>query len=193
MPSDNSKRHPEVTDEQFLFRRKDKFSGYKHCPLCSNELKEHTIDNTARLVCSNSHCDFVYYHNPAPAAGAIVVKDEKILLVKRAHFPRKDFWCFPSGFMEWDEHPSQTALREIEEETGLKIEITELFNVYSGVDDPHTNAILVLYLAKEIGGRLSASDDASEAAYFAMDDIPEDIAFEAHRQAIGEFKNNTGN
>ena len=42
--------------------------------------------------------------------------------------------------MEWQEHPGQTAVREVAEEAGLKIELLSLFDVYSGTDDPRTNA-----------------------------------------------------
>ena len=179
--------HSNEKDERLLYLKKENFCGYKHCPVCSSELEQKTLDSVDRLVCTNAKCDFVYYHNPAPAAGAIIIKDNQLLLVKRAHFPRKNFWCLPAGFMEWQEHPSQTAKREVEEETGLKIELTSLFNIYSGVDDPRTNAILILYLAKEVGGKMDASDDAIDVAYFVLDEIPDDIAFEAHRQAIADY------
>ncbi|MBI5267545.1 MAG: NUDIX hydrolase, partial [candidate division Zixibacteria bacterium] len=109
-------------------------------------------------------------------------------MVKRAHPPRIGWWCFPAGFMEWQEHPAQTALREVEEETGLKIGLIRFFQVYSGNDDPRTNAVLILYLARVIGGELCAADDALEVAWFAPESTPAEIAFLSHRQALADYR-----
>jgi len=174
-------------DADRLFKRKDEMCGYKFCPLCRSELKETTIDGHHRLACASDNCDFVFYQNPIPAAGAMIVEDGRILLVKRAHPPRVNWWCIPAGFMEWDEHPSQTAVREVEEETGLKIELTGFFEVYSGQDDPRNNAVLMLYLGKVIGGEMRASDDALEVRYFDFNDLPDKIAFISHRQALADY------
>jgi 8-oxo-dGTP diphosphatase len=174
-------------DAEKLFDRKSHHCGYKYCPLCAKPLIAATLDGHNRLKCPDDACGFVFYQNPVPAAGAIIVRDDSILLVKRGHPPRIGWWCIPAGFMEWDEHPSSTAVREIEEETGLKIELTGFFEVYSGVDDPRSNAILMLYLARVTGGELRAGDDALEVRYFSFDDLPEQIAFASHRQAIKDY------
>jgi len=50
------------------------------------------------------------------------------------------------------------------------------------------NAVLILYLATEVGGVLSADDDALEVQYFGFDEIPSEIAFKSHIQAINEYK-----
>jgi 8-oxo-dGTP diphosphatase len=174
-------------DTEKLFARKDEFCGYRYCPLCGKELVRRDTDGRLRPVCPERTCGFVYYHNPIPAAGAVIVKDDRILLVKRAHPPKPGWWCFPAGFMEWNEHPTETAIREVEEETGLKIVITSFFEVYSGHDDPRTNAILILYLAEVVGGELRASDDAAEVAFFPFDSLPEKIAFESHNRALADY------
>ncbi len=89
--------------------------------------------------------------------------------------------------MEWDEHPSQTAVREAKEETGLDVELTRLFEIYTGQDDPRTHAVLVLYEAKRQTGTLVAGDDASEVEFFPLIDLPEQIAFHSHRQALQDY------
>ena len=175
-------------DAQKLMARKNNHNGYTFCPFCKSELHEVVLDGTERLACSNTDCDFIYYQNPVPAAGAIIVENNKVLLVKRAHPPRIGDWCIPAGYMEWNEHPTQTAIRELKEETGLDVELTDFFEVYSGDDDPRSNAVLLLYLAKPIGGKLEAMDDALEVAYFDFDRLPENLAFEAHIQALEDYK-----
>ncbi|RKX24609.1 MAG: hypothetical protein DRP45_07835 [Candidatus Zixiibacteriota bacterium] len=170
-----------------LFRRKDQFCGFKFCPRCGKVLQKITIEDRIRVHCPDSECGYIFYQNPIPAAGAIIVENDQVLLVKRAYPPRINWWCIPAGFMEWDEHPSETAVRELEEETGLKVKLTSLFDVYSGNDDPRLNAILVLYLAKVVGGKMQANDDALDVAYFGFNNLPEKIAFEAHVQALADY------
>lgn len=175
-------------DPERLFALKSAHCGYRFCPRCAEPLDEREIDGHRRMACSNRRCGFIYYQNPVPAAGAIVVEGGKILLVKRAHPPQVGDWCFPAGFMEWQEHPAQTAVREVEEETGLKIELTRFFEVYSGSDDPRANAVLILYLATAVGGTLEAADDALEVGYFDLDEVPSNIAFDAHRRALVDYR-----
>jgi 8-oxo-dGTP diphosphatase len=182
MPTDYS-----IFDEARLNALKDNQCGYQYCPRCRDELEQVILDGLPRLRCRDAKCGFVYYQNPVPAAGAIVIKDDRILLVKRAHPPRIGWWCIPAGFMEWKEHPEQTAVRELQEETGLDVRLESLFEVYSGDDDPRVNALLVLYLAKEIGGELSAADDAMDVRYFGYDELPDRIAFASHIQALADY------
>jgi 8-oxo-dGTP diphosphatase len=90
--------------------------------------------------------------------------------------------------MEYGEHPERTAVREAKEETGLTIRLSGLFGVYAGRDDPRTRAVLILYRAEIVGGRLRAGDDASEVGFFALDRLPRPIAFRAHREALKDLR-----
>lgn len=161
---------------------------YRFCLRCASPLVVQIIDGHKRLVCSATECSFVFYRNPAPAAGALVVEHDRLLLVQRAHEPRVGFWCIPAGFMEWNERPEETAVREVAEETGLVIRLTELFDVYAGSDDPRTNSILILYLAEATGGNLCAADDALAVAWFSFDALPAPLAFESHQRAIDQLR-----
>ncbi len=90
--------------------------------------------------------------------------------------------------MEYDESPVECCVREIKEETGLEIKVTRLFWNYSGHDDPRSNAMLAMYLAEEIGGNSTAGDDAIELEFFHIDKTPANIAFQAHREAIADYR-----
>ncbi len=92
--------------------------------------------------------------------------------------------------MEWDESPQHCAERELKEETGLDIIVDKIFNVYSGTDDPRTNAVLILYFGRVAGGVATAGDDAAEVGFFGIEEIPANIAFLAHRQAIEDLRKN---
>jgi 8-oxo-dGTP diphosphatase len=159
---------------------------YRFCPWCGADLVARECDGRERRRCPK--CDFIWYHNPIPAAGAIIEKDNRILLVKRKFPPRVGDWCFPAGFMEYEESPTECCIRELKEETGLDIGITRLFWNYAGHDDPRSHAILILYLAEIRGGILTAGDDAIEVEYFDIYSTPENIAFQAHREAIVDYR-----
>ena len=174
-------------DAAKLMDLKNRHCGYTFCPWCSKTLKERHIDGVLRMTCEDTDCGFVFYQNPIPAAGGVIVEDDRILLVRRAHPPKIGWWCFPAGFMEWGEHPADTAIREVEEETGLKVRLKEFFEVYSGTDDPRVNAILILYIAERISGELNPSDDAEEARFWPFDALPEKIAFESHHRALADY------
>jgi 8-oxo-dGTP diphosphatase len=108
----------------------------------------------------------------------------EILLVRRRIEPYRDHWGIPAGFQEYEETAAETAVRETREETGLQIAIAGLFDVLFTRDDPRKRANLVVYMAKPVGGRLRAGDDALAAAFFAIDALPEPIAFENNRLLI---------
>lgn len=158
---------------------------FRYCPRCGAEMVEKHVDDKKRKACPV--CEYVFYHNPVPAAGVVIKKDGKILLVKRKFEPYKGDWCLPAGFMEYDESPEQCAIRESKEELGVDVELDGIYGVYSGKDDPRTHAVLVMYWAKIIDGELKPGDDAEEIEYFDKNEVPINIAFLAHRQIIKEF------
>jgi 8-oxo-dGTP diphosphatase len=158
----------------------------RFCMLCGGRMRRIVEHETSRRACSD--CGFIAYRNPVPACGVLVERGSKILLARRAHEPRKEAWGIPAGFMEYGEHPETTAVREALEETGLRVRLTGLFGVYAGRDDPRTRAVLILYKARIVGGRLTAGDDASEVGYFPLDGLPEPIAFHAHVEALDDLR-----
>ena len=160
---------------------------YKYCPVCSAELTEKIKDGRKRKCCLV--CGFVFYKNPAPASGVIIERDGKVLLVKRKYPPFKGDWTLPAGFVEYGESPEDCAVREIYEETNLKIKLDSVFGVYSGRDDPRVYAVLIVYLAKGFTGKPKSGDDAQELEFFAEDNIPSNIAFSAHRQVLRDYFN----
>jgi 8-oxo-dGTP diphosphatase len=154
--------------------------------MCSHAITEKKVDGRVREACSS--CGYINYMNPAPAVGVFIVENGSILLVRRKFEPKHGMWSIPAGFVEADENVEECAVRELKEETNLDIEVERIFNVYSGFDDPRTAAVLIIYLGKRTGGELECGDDASEARFFKLDDLPGDIAFKAHRDALAELR-----
>ena len=154
-----------------------------YCFECGTRLEQKKLDGKIRSVCPK--CCTVNYVNPIPAAAGIVIKDSKILLVKRGIEPKKGLWSLPAGFIEVDETVSECAIREIREETGLNVKLTGIFDVYTIFDDPRYVCLLVVYTVDIMGGVLTPGDDADEAGYFHLNDLPS-IAFKKHLEAITE-------
>jgi 8-oxo-dGTP diphosphatase len=144
------------------------------------------IDERERLVCQE--CGFIFYINPKVAAGVLVEEEGQVVLVRRGIQPCAGYWALPSGFAEYGETIEETAVRECHEETGLEVELDDLLGVYSVNSDFYGCLVLVLYSGHVVGGELAAGDDASEAGLFAPDELPTNIAFWAHRQALCDWK-----
>ena len=113
-------------------------------------------------------------------------KTLSVLLIKRRNEPYKDCWAFPGGFMEIDEDLETCARREVLEETGMALGEVFQFRCYSTVDrDPRERIVTVVHFAFEPLAEVKGSDDASEARWFNIDDLPQ-LAFD-HRTIIDEL------
>jgi ADP-ribose pyrophosphatase YjhB (NUDIX family) len=163
---------------------------FRYCPICGADLERFEEDDSVRMKCGE--CGYVQYLNPSPAAG-ILVRDEdgRILLVRRKFEPYRGLWTMPAGFIEYDEDAASTAVRELEEETGLVIEIDRIHAVESCKDDPRGNTVLVLFEGHSTGGELRAGDDAEEVGFFPPGDLPE-IAFACQRRILGRIAEGPG-
>lgn len=158
---------------------------FKFCPHCRTEMSIRLEGGVDRPVCAA--CGFVQYLNPAPGAGVVVMRGTKVCLVKRKFPPKQGEWCFPTGFMEWDEDVQLTARREALEETGLEVRLTSLYAVESGILPPDIPVLVVFYRAEETGGNLQAGDDAAEVDFFDLNNLPMPIAFAAHRKVLARL------
>jgi len=129
------------------------------------------------------------YKNPASTIDVIIIKDGKVLLVKRKHPPFVGSWALPGGYTEYGrENLQQTVIRELKEETNLivKEEDLELLGVYSDPGrDPRGHVISHVYIAKEFLGVLTAGDDAQETVFFPLDKLPE-LAFD-HNKILKDY------
>ena len=115
-------------------------------------------------------------------------KETFVLLIQRGREPFLYQWALPGGFINMDETLEAACIRELEEETGLKVKQMKQFKAYDAVDrDPRHRTISVIYSTelKEIEP-VSGNDDAAQAKWFSLDNLPQ-LAFD-HQLILEEFK-----
>ena len=118
------------------------------------------------------------YKSPRLTVDGAILKDKKILLIKRKNDPYKGKWALPGGFVEYGEKVEDTAAREVYEETGLKTKIRDIIGIYSDPNrDPRGHIVTIVYLLDIQGGKLIGSDDASDAKFFDLKNLP-DLSFD---------------
>jgi len=123
------------------------------------------------------------YNSPKLTVDGVVIKDKKILLIKRKKQPFKGKWALPGGFVEYGEKTENATVREVFEETGLKTKINHLVGVYSDPDrDPRGHTITVVYLLEICNGSLKSGDDVSDVKFFDLNHLPE-LSFD-HKDII---------
>jgi 8-oxo-dGTP diphosphatase len=107
-----------------------------------------------------------------------------VLLIKRKNEPFRDHWSLPGGFLEEDETMMEGAKRELEEETGLKIEKLQQVGAFGTPGrDPRGRTISIAFVGLiDAEAKVKASDDAVDAKWFSLNDLP-DLAFD-HREII---------
>jgi ADP-ribose pyrophosphatase YjhB (NUDIX family) len=159
-----------------------KKSEMKYCTKCGNILEVKVIHNKERIYCK--YCNTVFYNNPLPTV-AIVAQNDRgdLLLVKRGVEPKKGFWALPGGFMDSNESAEKAALREMFEETGLKGKIDRFIKVYNHNSKMYGEVIIITYKVKIIGGNLRAGDDAEQAKFFDVNQLPA-LAFSFQEDAV---------
>lgn len=104
---------------------------------------------------------------------ALIVRDEanRILLGKRNKDPQRGSWVLPGGKIHAFERIAQAAARELEEETGLVVDVQGQFRVYEIIDPPSEHRIIVYSWGKVVGGALRADDDISEVKFVSLKEL----------------------
>lgn len=148
----------------------------RFCFACGSELP-----TPPPVTCAS--CGQGHWRNPKPCANGIVVHDGKVLLARRAYAPWEGTWSSPGGFSEAGEHPIDTVVREVLEETGVRVSVTGYIGVWIDrySDDPHdpeADVINVAYYTAVPTGAIDGEPDreeVSELGWFGWDELPAEL------------------
>lgn len=159
---------------------------FKFCPRCATPLQIKLQMGEKRPTCPA--CGWVHYEDPKVAAGVLLLRGREVLLVRRIMEPYMGTWSIPAGFVNAFEDPAAAALRECREETGLTVEVDELFDLFTGREHSRGADIFIVYRAHVLSGTLTAADDADQIGWFSLDDLPP-LAFEPPRRILAKASN----
>ena len=155
------------------------------CPVCSSKLTH----NSNHFQCLS--CDFIYFHNIASASVAVIIKNDKILLLNRTQEPRCGKLHLPGGFVTKAETAEKALIREVKEETNLDIVKTKyLFsipNTYNYMDVSYD--VLDLYFKTTVSNyEIKLNNESSKYDWFPKESIQnKNIAFPSVKKALNRL------
>ncbi len=152
------------------------------CQRCGDSMEAVQRHGRLRPVCPT--CDFTAFHDPKISAATIVEIDDRIVMLKRAGYPGKGLWTFPSGFVDRGEPVRVAAAREVHEEVGLRVDGLELLDIYG---EPGATVNLVVFMAQADGQSPLIGDESTDVALVDPDDLPP-LAFPRDSRIIEEWK-----
>jgi ADP-ribose pyrophosphatase len=117
-----------------------------------------------------------YPDHPRVAVGAIVFKDNKVLLVRRGKPPAKNSWAIPGGSIKIGETLQRAAEREILEETGITIQALDPIFTFDYIERDESGCarfhyVIIDLTAEYVGGEPRAGDDAAEVRWLSSKEI----------------------
>ncbi len=157
----------------------------KFCNSCGAAVTHRVPDGDTleRAVCDA--CGIVHYQNPKIVVGCLPVYEDRILICKRAIEPRYGLWTLPAGFMENNESAAEGAAREALEEANAKVEIEDLYTVYS---IPRISQVYMMFLAKLVDPDVSPGLESLEVKLVTEAEIPwDELAFAMVRLTLQHF------
>lgn len=159
---------------------------HRYCLTCGIELDPRKASSKFSLLLCGS-CQQPLATGPVPAVGVAVVESGRVLLVRRRYAPMVGSWAIPSGFIEGSESPESTARRELEEETGLKVRLAGLLGAFRG-GGLHGRILFLCFRGVVVRGKLAPGDDASDAGFFSLWNLPEPFAVGPHPEVVRILK-----
>ena len=176
-------------DKKTIERPQHPLKKFHFCPLCGSE---RFVENNIKSKRCEA-CGFVYYFNPSASTVAVIVNDQnELLVVRRAKEPAKGTLDLPGGFSDCYETSEQGVVREVMEETGLRVDkVSFLFSIpniypYGGLD---IHTIDMFYLCHVISTKnAKPADDAAEIMWIPWDEIkPETFGLTSIRKGVQQL------
>ncbi|MWC28008.1 NUDIX domain-containing protein [Paenibacillus sp. MMS18-CY102] len=141
-----------------------------YCVTCGSPMATRMLDGVERRVCTSEACGAVHWGNYSIGVGALVIRDGKILLVRRAQEPGKGNWTNPGGYIEQLEDIGTTVVREVLEETGVTSRVKSIIALR---DQPRSiHNVYIGFEMEYVGGEPTPDGvEVDAAAFFALDEL----------------------
>jgi len=141
-----------------------------YCPQCGAELGERHVEGRERKWCAD--CERPVFRNAVPCADVAVVRGDEVLLVERSVPPDAGAWTIPGGHLELEEEPREGAARELEEETGLRVDAGKLVLLEAtqldAIDGKHVVSVAYAVNAADVAGTPTAGSDAAAVEWVSL-------------------------
>lgn len=148
----------------------------KYCSVCGIELTPRMENSHKRYSCKA--CGAIHYENPKPCVTAVVVKDDTILLTRRAIEPGANKWDLVGGFLERDEHPNEALRRELKEELGVQPKEYQFLGFFMDEYGDNGDSTLNIAFVCQVSGEPRIQvDEFDKIKWFAISELPEQYAF----------------
>jgi len=140
----------------------------KFCLACGHELETRDIGGTPRQACPA--CSFVFWGDYSIGVGALVQRDGKILLVRRAQEPGKGYWTNPGGYAEQLERIDETVRREVLEECGVDAVVKSVAALRDLPRSVHN--LYVAFTMEYVGGEpVPDNVEVDGAGFFSLEEM----------------------
>jgi mutator protein MutT len=129
-----------------------------------------------------------YPARPVVGVGAVIVRDGRAVIIKRAHDPRKGQWSLPGGTVELGESLEDAVRREMKEETGLEVEVGPIIDVFDRIHRDEQGRVryhfvIVDYVCTAACGEAVAGSDAEAVAWVNAEEMAQ-YALNAHASRV---------
>jgi len=117
-----------------------------------------------------------YPAHPIPAVGAFIVKNGKLLMIRRAYEPSAGKWSVPGGIIEVGESALDALRREVKEELGIEVKVIKLLDIYDCITKDEMGKIkyhylIIGFLAHPISLEITPSSEVLEYSFFDRDEV----------------------
>ncbi|MBO7742641.1 NUDIX hydrolase [Paenibacillus sp. MWE-103] len=144
--------------------------GANYCMSCGAPLAPRDVDGTMRHACTAEGCSFVHWGNYSIGVGALVLREGKVLLVRRAQEPGKGYWTNPGGYIEQLEMIHDTIVREVKEETGVEASVRGIVALRDLPRNIHN--VYVAFAMDYIGGEpVPDGVEVDAAGFYSMEEL----------------------
>ncbi len=139
-----------------------------YCLSCGDRLESRNMGGEDRKACPS--CSYVFWGNYSIGVGALIIKDDKILLIRRSLEPGKGLWTNPGGYIEQHEKIEKSIIREVFEETGVTAKVRGI--VAAGDLPRHVHNVYLVFLMDYVEGEPQPDQvEVDQAGFYSLEEM----------------------